>query len=194
MHILVCSDIFGSTTYLKKLLEEVTFSKPHISFIDPYQGSQHSFKNEAEAYEQFTSLGGINAYIDKVALAISQQKNDFIVLGFSAGGAAAWKVLSAPDNQAFNELIAFYPGQIRHYIDAHPQCKTRLVFAVEEAHSDVQKIHQTLSTYPLVTSHISSYQHGFMNPLSSGFSQQGYNNYVVQLQHWINITANGSAI
>lgn len=185
MNILVCSDIFGSTAHLKHLLDQVTVSADQIHFIDPYDSISKSFSNEDEAYEYFTAKGGISSYIEKVAFAVNQKKDDFIVLGFSAGGAAAWKALSDKQNQACIELIAFYPGQIRHYLELQPKQKTRLIFPSKEAHFNVAKVHQAVSAYVLVSSDISNYEHGFMNPISSGFNQQAYDKYVASLQDWL---------
>jgi dienelactone hydrolase len=190
MHILVCSDIFGSTSHLKKLLDEGTHSADTVSVVDPYNGAPQRFNSERQAYDCFTQAGGINGYIDKVAFAIGQQTDSFIVLGFSAGGAAAWKALSTTGNPSCMELNAFYPGQIRHYVEVQPLHKSRLIFAVEEDHFNVQSVHAVLSKYALVSSHISSYKHGFMNRLSPGFSQQAYDIYVKKLKHWFGSAAN----
>ena len=76
--------------------------------------------------------------------------------------------------------IAFYGGQIRHCVDVQPQVKTTLIWA-QEAHFDVLNLHHQLAQRKLVSSVLTQYQHGFINPHSAGFNSEAASYY----QQWL---------
>lgn len=66
MQILIASDIFGRTTELETLAEQLAphSSKPLI--VDPYKGAFRHFSGEPEAYATFQGEVGLGCYIQSV--------------------------------------------------------------------------------------------------------------------------------
>lgn len=179
---LVCSDIFGITPELQRLIEQVV--SEHWLTVSPYN-EQGYFKNEAKAYEAFQGAGGIESYISLISQAISSSQQPVALVGFSAGAAAAYVALNQSNVSAESRLLGFYPGQIRHYLDIYNRYPCTLVFPEFETHFDQQLVCKALTKQPNLEQIHTPYRHGFMNDLSAGFCSDGYASFVKGIKQWL---------
>lgn len=171
----MASDIFGLSEAFLSLLEESNLAE-HAIVVSPYQHLQTHFETEQQAYHCFQKHGGIDAYILRLTDIVSAHSEIKQVLGFSAGGAALYKVMSnIPDNNI--QLTLFYPGQIRHFLDKHPSSPCHIIFPESEPHFSLTDVIQVLKQQANLKVQQNRYQHGFMNKDSKAFNQRAYNHY-----------------
>ena len=181
----ICTDIFGITSALIHLVDTLQLSE-RVTFIDPHSGLVDGFSDEGVAYQAFTERGGINGYIQTINDALLQYSSEPVqIIGFSAGAAAAYVGLNQKNNATQNRLFGFYPGQIRHYLALDNRLECCLVFPHQEAHFELDAVCESLRQQPLLEQTRTEYEHGFMNPLSKGFSRQGQAEYAEILQRWL---------
>lgn len=171
--IVIVSDIFGQTKALDSLAVNLS---DNISIVDPYNEVRHSFDNDRQAYEYFTQCGGMQVYIRLLASKLKQLKEPYLLIGFSAGAAAAWHYLSSPDGYC-RAAALFYGGQIRHYTALEPLVETTIIHPKMEEHFDLKEVENQLISKPRVNIESTQYLHGFMNEYSKGFNREGLNNY-----------------
>lgn len=181
-NLLICSDIFGVSDDLVNFTDQIAASENNSLILDPYDGCPQSFVDESSAYAAFIEAGGIDAYVRCINDAISELNRNSMIVGFSAGGAAAWRSLSLNPSAQVAQLIAFYPGQIRHYLDDCPPCPSRIIMPNSEPHFDVRRVEKILSAMSAVKTDTTPFMHGFMNPLSKGYSEEAYQYYLKKLK------------
>ena len=110
------------------------------------------------------------------------QKQTYVALGFSVGATTLWQ-LASTSQPWLQQALCFYGGQIRHHWHLTPQVPIQLIWA-QESHFDVTALHQQLQDCQQVTSVVTSYRHGFLNPHSSGFDAAAachYQNLISQM-------------
>ena len=180
---LFVSDIFGITPALKQLLEAVSPNSLHTKLIDPYGGQQHKFASEQEAYQGFQTIGGIESYINIVKEAVSDLDGLLTIVGFSAGGAAIWKAMEGIKKYPEIQLVLFYPGQIRHYMDVEYVFSTTIFWPSHEPHFALNTVIENLHHKKNVQSILTPFSHGFMNVNSTGYSESAYQQYKQYLQN-----------
>mgnify|MGYP006981146476 CR=1 FL=1 len=177
---LVACDIFGMSEAFLSFLKETNIAD-HAVIASPYHGTKNHFETEQQAYQYFQQQGGIEAYV--LGLSIILKKNTEIkhVVGFSAGAAALYKVVS--QLPLINiKLTLFYPGQIRHFLDKHPHSYCHIIFPVKEPNFSLLEVIKVLKLKPSVKVEQTIYQHGFMNKESLGFNQAAYSHYSQMLK------------
>jgi hypothetical protein len=60
--------------------------------VDPCDGDVNGFLTEEDAYDEFQRQCGHDTFITHVKTSIAlDEKEDFVLLGFSSGDLAAWK-------------------------------------------------------------------------------------------------------
>lgn len=181
--VLVASDIFGISDALLTLVEDANISEQAM-LVSPYKLTHHRFKNEAHAYQCFVNEGGIEAYIVRLTKVVSTHPEIKYVIGFSAGGAAMYRVMS--HLSAINiRLTLFYPRQIRYYLDKQPCCPCHIIFPESEKHFALPKVITALRPHSALTLEQNTYQHGFMNKDSTGFNQSAYEHYCQMLKRHV---------
>jgi len=171
MNILIMSDIFGVSVHLEELKQAFSDAGNSCRIIDPYDGKPQSFCDEESAYGAFISACGHERYSEHVGDAINASKGQVCVLGFSAGASAAWKALNqllSPDR--VEQLIGFYPSQIRNQLDLTPSSKCLFIFPSAEPHFDLDEVIAVLSKKPKVKCIKTDLKHGFMNPSSKSYA------------------------
>jgi dienelactone hydrolase len=187
MKLVVATDIFGQTPELQVWLTPIVqASGGELDVVSPYLQQCHADElvtsastTDALAYQQFLAVGGSKAYTEKLQSHLDLQQAPFIAIGFSAGAAALWQLAAKPQPQ-LQQLIGFYGGQIRHGSELQPLVSTTLIWS-QETHFDVTQLHQQLAQRPRVSSVLTHYQHGFINPYSAGFNSRAASNY----QQWL---------
>jgi hypothetical protein len=178
--LLICTDIYGQTHQLETWVEKVLPSGWQKQIVSPYrQGTAYYI--ESVAYQGFQHQGGLDGYANRIASACVNQPVACVAIGFSAGAAGMYKVLSEEVAHSVVSFIGFYPGQIRFFTDLQPSVPTRLIFPCREANFKVDTVMHRLDRHVAVNCELSSYQHGFMNPLSRGFSESGLNQFTAQI-------------
>jgi dienelactone hydrolase len=177
--LILVTDIFGETSWCKTLLQTWQ-QKGHNTFcISPYEENDGltNFENEQQAYQAFQDAGDLQAYVNKLKLCLAQlnisNEQAINCIGFSAGAAALWQVVSTKLNTnshlCINHCIGFYPGQIRHSLDLTPSCPFTIVFPKEEDHFDLPKVIQHLVTKQNLRIVQVPLKHGYVNPQSVNY-------------------------
>lgn len=195
MKLLVATDIFGETPELLGWLAPIAAaSGGRLELVAPYPkplvkdlvtpadiAADRAAESSADeqAYQQFLAHGGLSAYVEKLQQRLKIQQEPYVAIGFSAGAAALWQLAASPQ-AGLRHLFAFYGGQIRHYAELVPLAHTTLIWA-EETHFDVRQLEQQLAQQPQVTSQLTPYQHGFINPYSVGYNNKAASDY----QRWL---------
>ena len=182
MRCLILSDIFGQTPELLQLAESLNLATSPV-IEGPYEEISTTFLDESDAYKHFVEIGGIASYVEKL------RKLDWddisVVIGFSAGGSAVWKMLSANLPSELKQVICFYPSQIRHSIHLSPPINTRIVLPKTEPHFCINTLSKQLMRKEKVVVDHSDYLHGFMNKLSINYCEQGYKHYHAMLATYL---------
>ena len=177
-HVLVLSDIFGACSGLERLLADLRQSGATLHLVDPYQGKAQQFAGEAQAYDAYIAQCGHDNYAVIAAQALQRSGQPYdIALGFSAGATALWRALATCDSAQVKQAILFYPGQIHQHLALQPQLATEVIFGHSEPHFDVASVCTQLQTKPGVSAQPTRFTHGFMNPSSKAFDEQGYKQY-----------------
>jgi len=212
MSVYLVTDIFGITSALLAMVNTLNKalpdSSPLIHIIDPYQGQNMNFEDEAAAYAHFTEEVGLEKYtqhlysilvlanktrlsktppattqttqspIDQSLLLSKQQQST--VIGFSMGASAIW-ALSDKSDLNIDQAFYFYGSQIRHSMDINPIRKGTVILPISEPHFDVNALQLKLEEKNMLSVIRCAYYHGFMNLHSTNFNQHAYNHYT----HWL---------
>jgi dienelactone hydrolase len=188
MHLFLITDIFGinqAIIDLQQCLESI-FDK--VSIVDPYQGQAQKFASETEAYSGFVNVSGHELYFQKAKTVINQSDDKKCLLGFSAGASVCWRLSELLTPNSTLQIIAFYPSQIRNYLNLQPKVNTTIVFPNTEALFSVEESIEMMESKNFVSTHHSKYPHGFMNSSSTGYSdkaQKSYSSLISQLSFFI---------
>ncbi|ALO42012.1 hypothetical protein [Pseudoalteromonas phenolica] len=174
MRTLIVSDIFGFTNQLKSFCAQFS---GEVKIISPYDVSTPLNElQEQLMYDKFINRLGHDGYADKVQEALINFSPDYII-AFSAGATAAWRALAMTPLKRVQKMIAFYPGQIRHFTSLNPNCHVDIYFPEAEQHFDIKPVIVALKTIPCLHVIKSRYKHGFMNELSENFNRDAYQHY-----------------
>jgi len=178
---MIVVDIFGVTPALIALGRTINAD----IIVDPYDGKMMNFDNEAQAYHYFTDNVGLDVYVNKLSKIMKECADKTIIIGFSIGAAAIWKLSASTDIEIIKRVkyaICFYGSQIRHLTTLSPNFDVQLIFPKSEAHFDVQALVERLANKKRVTAVQVDFLHGFMNSHSNNFNQAGYTAHVKLLQ------------
>ena len=173
MHLIIATEIWGRTRHVDTLADELRPLVGSVTVVDPYKGADPEFRSEEQAYAAFQEHCKLKEYGQRVASVLCASCAPTCLLGFSAGGGAVWSVLCAQDEELARLGICFYGSQIRNMIHLTPRAPMELVFPEHEPHFDVQALANMLHAKPYVRCHTPPYGHGFMNPLSRNYNQEG---------------------
>lgn len=175
--IILVSDVFGITPTLVKLSEELKVD----TIVDPYDGVDMKFNNEAEAYSYFMDHVGLDAYLSKLQNTIQPVPKAKTLVGFSVGASAIWRLSEKVSPNLVKRGICFYGSQIRHYSALNPRFKIELIFPESEPHFNVSELQANLSTKQNVKTVRTNCLHGFMNSLSINYNQLAFQDQVDRL-------------
>ncbi len=174
MKYIFVTDIFGMTAHLSHFARQFN---AQYQIIDPYNGQLQTVVDEPLQYTRFMEECDHDGYFKKLNNALAKVDSATTVIGFSAGGAAAWRSVAEIKNPHIKKLIAFYPSQIRHHLNVNAPIPCEIIFPKNEPHFDVYTVMQKVSDQHQIRCQVSDYQHGFMNPLSAGFNSTGYQHF-----------------
>jgi dienelactone hydrolase len=178
MNTILVTDIFGKTA----ALDEIAASVAHeVEVLDPYHAEVMNFNDEAEAYRYFASEIGLEAYAALLLETITAKTGPIMLIGFSVGAAAIWKIsdLAAASNVA--SAIGFYGSQIRYSADIVPLFPVKLIFPAAEPHFSISELIATLSNTDKVQIQQVTSLHGFMNRHSQNFDTIDYEQFMKEL-------------
>lgn len=181
MSIILVTDVFGKTPALIKLSEELNAKV----IVDPYNGLDMGFTNEAEAYSYFVDNVGFAAYLSKLLKVTESVSAVCTLIGFSIGASVIWKLSEQQTVKNVKYGICYYGSQIRNFQEVNPLFELQLIFPKSEPHFDVLQLQTALSEKQNVKISKVAYLHGFMNLYSSNYS---YAAYIEQL-NWLRTTA-----
>jgi hypothetical protein len=186
MNLLIVSDIFGFTLALKSLVSKLVSKLPSIrtelKIVDPYNGKDPQFNTQDEAYRYFTDNIGLDTYTDQLKNKILRSPSPVILIGFSIGASAIWKLSDSDISPHIQQAICFYGSQIRHYTQLNPHFDIELIFPRKESHFDIEQLSKELSHKPNIKCTSSDGLHGFMNELSSNFNNNEYSRFLTYLK------------
>lgn len=171
MNIILVTDIFGKTPALLKLSEELKVK----AIVDPYDGVDMAFKDEAEAYSYFMANVGFEEYLSRLLKTMASIPYNSTLIGFSIGASVVWALSEVPSVNNVQGAICYYGSQIRHFKEVKPRFEIELIFPKEEPHFDVQTLQNELAKKHNVTARKVDYLHGFMNLYSTNYNQSAYN-------------------
>ncbi|PLY05224.1 MAG: hypothetical protein C0625_14440 [Arcobacter sp.] len=174
MNIILVTDIFGKTSALLKISEEINAK----IIVDPYGGVDMAFKNEAEAYSYFIANVGFEDYFSVLLKTVESITSTSTLIGFSIGASVIWKLSEKPTVKNVNHAICYYGSQIRNLKKITPMFKVELIFPKKEFHFDVLKLKNDLSKKNNVHTTEVDYLHGFMNLHSTNYNQSAYNEQI----------------
>jgi len=183
MHYTLISDIFGRTSALEKLAKALSESS---EIIDPYESKNINFDNELEAYNYFSSHIGMDAYTLKILEKLKEKREETVLIGFSIGATAIWKISSSTELSHINSAICFYGSQIRNHKNIRPLFPVQAIFPQSEPHFSVTNLIVELSTIENLKITQVNFLHGFMNPLSRNYNQAGYRQHLQAINNKFN--------
>jgi dienelactone hydrolase len=181
MSITLVSDVFGITPGLLRLKDELGAE----TIVDPYNGQEMAFNNEADAYSYFVSTVGLERYVSILFKTLENLKSPTSLIGFSVGASAVWSLSPSNEHNIVKQAYCFYGSQIRNLIKIQPCYQTTLVFPQSESHFDVTELIHKLTNKQNVSISQVEYLHGFMNYDSNNFNEKGYKEYIALLQSLI---------
>lgn len=173
MQIVLATDIFGVNNWTRAFVTMWKKQGYKAFAVTPYN-HEFIFSGESEAYEKFNKEGGFEAYCSKLKreLAKSVRASPVLFIGFSAGGAALWKVLSEVEAHEKSHLIAYYPGQIRHHLVQQPNIVSSLIFPKLEQHFDLSQVIEYLVTKRNLNIVQNELLHGYANLYSEKYDKR----------------------
>lgn len=185
-NIIVAADIFGESSAFKELCQQISSgdldsSSINYHFIGPYEFQPDSFLSEQHAYQYFIEHVGIEAYSQKLFSLLERINGPTLLIGFSVGGSAIWRLLPRLKNSHGLSAICFYSGQIRAMTEINPSIPCRLIFPSSETHFSVPELLSSLHEKKLISIEKSNWLHGFMNKQSVNYNQDAYQHYLSQL-------------
>ena len=181
MNIVIVADIFGKTKHLESLANALS---GQVQILDPYQGRDMGFKNEAQAYEYFNQQVGNNKYTDELKVALSLTKGLVYLIGFSVGATAVWNVSGlASGPYSIVGGTCFYGSKIRENTHINPTFPISLIWPESEGRFSIPELIDTLSGKHNVMNEQTESLHGFMNGLSSNYNEKA------AAYHWNSIKA-----
>ena len=172
--IILVADVFGKTPALKAFAKEIKAE----SIIDPYDGLDMAFNNEADAYAYFTEKVGLDAYFTLLVKAINSFRTAKQLIGFSVGASVIWRLSATITSDSISSATCFYGSQIRNFTDIEPKFPIRLIQPKSEPHFDVIALQAKITTKKDVNIINTTYLHGFMNPHSVNYNQKAFISYV----------------
>jgi len=182
MKLLVATDIFGRTQSVIDLAAELSKTYEEIEIIDPYDGENHPFENEAEAYRKFKEVCGIGKYSTKLEAILEKQICPVEVIGFSVGASCVWEMTSRQNSQKIRKAICFYGSKIREKTEISPRCQTTLIFSKDEVGFDLEETIKKIEFKENVGIIRANFLHGFMNKCSVNYSETAYVKYLKLLK------------
>lgn len=181
MTLFVVADIFGRTPALEALCEKLSQAEADIRIIDPYNGVNHKFETEAEAYDYFMDKVGLKTYQTILTDRLSTSSPDIVLIGFSVGASAIWGISDQSTLNRVQKAFCFYGSQIRHQPHIQPAFDMELIFPEQEPHFDVDDLINCLAKKDRVLCIKANGLHGFMNELSTHFNPACYADFIKHL-------------
>ena len=178
MNTILVADIFGLTPALIKLSHTLKAE----TIVDPYQGQQLAFDNEADAYAYFIESVGFDVYLAELQRVVSLAPANSTLIGFSIGATILWRLSETVSASRVKRGIGFYGGQIRKFTDIKPQFDVELVFPKSEPHFSIDDLQSTLEKISRVKTLSTNYYHGFMNVYSTNYHESAYNQQIQRLR------------
>ncbi len=181
MHVIIATEIFGINPAVESLAEDLKNADTEVSIVDPYDGVEQKFECEQDAYDQFIGDCGHDGFYSRIEARLLQADQATILIGFSVGASAGWRVLAGDSGNLIQHFVGFYPTQIRHHLDIDPACPSSLIFPAREEHFELDPVIDRLSSKAQVKCHKTDYLHGFMNPQSMNFEASAARQYFTLL-------------
>ena len=182
MDIFLISDIFGKTPALEIISEKLSQTVSSLQIIDPYNGVNHKFETQNNAYDYFMDRVGLKKYQSILENELKSSGPDTALIGFSVGASAIWGISHQPSLKHIKKAFCFYGSQIRHQAHINPVFDIELFFPKQEPHFDVDDLINHLNKKDRVTCTKTKGLHGFMNELSTNFDPACYAKFIKYLK------------
>jgi dienelactone hydrolase len=185
MRLVVVTDIYGKTKFLKESLTYLSAKYEVIEIIDPYGSNEIHFNNEEEAYSYFQEYIGLNDYIKKLYTCLKDKPfQEYHLLGFSVGASAVWAISQMLEFNQSTKGICFYGSQIRNFLQVNPKIEIDHYFPKSEPHFSVDEVIGVLNKKVNVNCFKTPFLHGFMNKKSKNYNEGGHLKYLKILSEY----------
>ncbi len=138
MNNVIVTDIFGRTPALETLARDIGSV---AAIIDPYDKASMNFAAEPLAYEYFMTHVGIFAYKQLIAARLAESARIDLLIGFSVGAAAIWRISGSLSPGKIARAVCFYGSQIRHATDMAPE-SPRTISCPEKSRGSILTVWQ----------------------------------------------------
>ena len=190
LNVIIAADIFGTSPEFKTLCQQISLAEAGSTAINyhvvgPYQTQPNSFSSEKSAYQYFIEHAGVEAYSEKLLSIIEASSGLKLLIGFSVGGSAIWRLAPKLASSGVISTICFYSSQIRHMSEIETTVPCQLVLPNSEEHFSVNELKAKMENKQQVNVEQCCYQHGFLNKLSNNYNQSGAKQYTRNIQKFI---------
>jgi dienelactone hydrolase len=180
MNTLIVTDIFGKTEHIQHFADSLP---GEILILDPYDGKNMGFINEAQAYEYFNKNIGLQEYTECLKYYLSIKQEPIYLIGFSVGATAIWNASCLVDHcSSVVGASCFYGSKIRLSSHVIPVFPITLIWPQSEEGFSISALIQELSGKQNVQQQRSDYLHGFMNKLSINYNEKAVALYCKSIQ------------
>lgn len=175
MNVILVTDIFGHTLHVDTWVKRFGTLGVACQVISPYDCTAPNFEHDEMAYAYFKMHGGHDAYQQRLSKHAQLLACADLIIAFSAGASAVWHFSSQALANFAPKVVLFYPSHIRNQLTLRPNLPTEIIFANREPHFSVDDVMTALNTQQLEQLVLtkSQYLHGFINPESVNYNQQG---------------------
>ena len=190
LNVIIAADIFGTSPEFKALCQQISLAEvgsaaTNYHVVGPYQTQPDNFLSEKHAYQYFTEHVGVEAYSEKLLSIIEASSGPKLLIGFSVGGSAIWRLTPKLASSGVISTICFYSSQIRHMTEIETTVPCQLVLPNSEEHFSVNELKAKMQNKQQVNVEQCCYQHGFLNKLSNNYNQSGATQYIRNIQKFI---------
>ena len=190
LNVIIAADIFGTSPEFKTLCQQISLAEVGSTTINyhavgPYKTQPDNFSSEKSAYQYFIEHVGVEAYSEKLLSIIEASSGPKLLIGFSVGGSAIWRLTPKLASSGVISTICFYSSQIRHMTEIETTVPCQLVLPNSEEHFSVNELKAKMQNKQQVNVEQCCYQHGFLNKLSNNYNQSGAKQYTRNIQKFI---------
>ena len=165
MKTIVAADLYGVTRELRAQLAPLAAD---TIFVSPWATDGCPYASEREAHAAFIAGDGLARYAARIAEAAGDAAAYFVA--FSVGASAVWLHAASEKANAASAATLFYGSRIRDYAALVPRFAIEAIFAQEEAAFSPAELAARIAGPRVHATVVAATAHGFMNPLSPGYS------------------------
>ena len=176
MKTIIAADLYGVTRALRALLAPLA---EDAVFVSPWAGDDCPYASEREAHAAFIAGDGLARYAERIGAVAGGEPAFFVA--FSVGASAVWIHAASECAHPASVATLFYGSRIRDHATLTPRCEVSAIFAQNEASFAPADLLPRIAGGRVRAGIVAGSAHGFMNPLSPGFSAEHSASFVRRL-------------